>query len=64
MKTQRPGERVMARHRVLFAAFFVQPNGPSGAARSQILDLHLQSRADTRERIGEGGDQGPVAQIP
>jgi hypothetical protein len=26
MKTQRPGERVMARHRVLFGAFLTQPD--------------------------------------
>ena len=39
------GERVMARHRVLLAAFLMQPDGPPGAARPQILDLHLQGRA-------------------
>src|SRR6202022_119286 len=36
------GERVMARHRMLLAAFLVQPHRPSGAARPEILDLHLQ----------------------
>jgi hypothetical protein len=55
---------MMAWHRVLFAAFFLQPNRPSGAARPQILDLHLQSRTDAREAVGKGGDQGSIAQIP
>ena len=60
---QRLGERVMARHRVLLAAFLVQPDLPAGALRPEILHLHLQRRADAREGIGEGGDQRAVAQI-
>jgi hypothetical protein len=57
------GERVVTRHAVLLAAFFVQSDRPTGAARPQILDLHIQRRANPRERVGEGGDQGPVAHI-
>jgi len=60
---QRLGKRVMARHRMLLAAFLMQPDRPPGAARPQILDLHLQGRIDAREAVGEGGDQCPVAQI-
>jgi hypothetical protein len=33
------------------------------APRQQILDLHLQGGADARKAVGEGGDQGAVAQI-
>jgi hypothetical protein len=39
---QRLGERVMARHGVSLTAFLVQPYRPTGAARPQILDLHLE----------------------
>jgi hypothetical protein len=39
--TQRLGKHVMTGHRVLLAAFFMQPHRPSGAAGPQILDLHL-----------------------
>jgi hypothetical protein len=53
----------MARHAVLLAAFLVQADRPSGAARPEILDLHLQGGGDTRETIGEGGDKRPIAQI-
>jgi len=53
----------MARHGVLLAAFLMQPDRPSGDARPEILDLHLQGRADAREGIGEGGDQRAIAQI-
>ena len=42
---QRLGERVMARHGVMLAAFLVQPEPPAGALRPEILDLHLQRRA-------------------
>jgi hypothetical protein len=45
---QRLGERVVARHRVLLAAFLVQPDGPTGAAWPQILDLHRQGRVAVR----------------
>jgi hypothetical protein len=58
---QRLGERMMARHRVLLTAFLVHL--PACALRPQILDLHPQCGGDTREGIGEGGDQRTVAQI-
>jgi hypothetical protein len=61
--TQGLGERVVTRHRVLLAAFLMQSHRPPGAARPQILDLHLQRCIDTREAVGEGGDQCPVTQI-
>jgi hypothetical protein len=48
---------------LLLPAFLLQPDRPPGAARSQILDLHLQRRIDAREAVGEGGDQRSVAQI-
>src|SRR6266404_1249940 len=32
------GERVMTRHRMFLAAFFVQPDRPSGAARPEIFE--------------------------
>jgi hypothetical protein len=57
------GERVMARHRMLFAAFLVQADRPPGAAWAEVLDLHLQGRVDPREAVGEGSDQCPVAQV-
>jgi hypothetical protein len=60
---QRFGERAMARHRVFLAAFLVKPDGPSRAARPEILDFHFQRRTDARKALGEGSDQGPVAQI-
>jgi hypothetical protein len=44
--TQRVGERVMTRHRMLLAAFLVQPDRPSRASRPEILDLHRQRRGD------------------
>jgi len=34
------GERMMARHTVLFAAFPMQPDCPSGAAGPEVFDLH------------------------
>jgi hypothetical protein len=34
---QRLCERVMARHRMLLAAFLMQPDRPSGTARPEIL---------------------------
>ena len=55
---------MMARHHVLLAAFLVQPDQPSRALRLQVVDPHLQRRADAGKAVGEGGDQGPVAQIP
>jgi hypothetical protein len=57
------GERMMARHLMMLAAFLVQPQLPAGAFRSEILDLHLQRRIYAREGIGEGGDECPVAPI-
>ena len=49
---QRLGERVMARHRVLLAAFLMQPDRPAGAAWAEVLDLHLQSSIYAREAVG------------
>ena len=60
---QRLGQGVMARHRVLLAAFLLQADLPARTLRPQILHLHFQRRANAREGIGEGGDQCPVAQI-
>jgi hypothetical protein len=60
---QRLGECVMARHTVLLAAFLMQPDRPAGAARPEILDLHLQRRTDARKAVSEGGHQRPVPQI-
>ncbi len=53
-------ESVMARHRVLFAAFLMQQKLPAGALRPKILDLHAQRRCDAGERVGEDGDQCAV----
>ena len=60
---QRLGEHVMARHRVLLAAFLVQLYLPTGSLRAEILDLHMECGADAGEGVGEGGDQRAVAQI-
>jgi hypothetical protein len=60
---QRLGERVMARHAVLLTSFLMQADRPSGAARPEILDLHLQGRIDAREAVGEGGGQRAVSEI-
>jgi hypothetical protein len=49
---------------MMFAAFLVQPKLPTRALRPEILHLHRQRRCDSREGVGEGGDQRPVAQIP
>ena len=54
-------EQMMRRHLVLLAAFLVQPDRPSCAARPEILDFHPQRRGDPREGIGERRDQGAVA---
>src|ERR1700730_7797028 len=48
---------------MLLAALLVQSDGPSRAARPEILDLHLQGRADARKAVCERGHQGAVAQI-
>jgi hypothetical protein len=53
----------MARHGVVLSAFFVQPEPPARTLRPKVLDLHFQRGSDTRERIGEGGNQRPVAQF-
>jgi hypothetical protein len=60
---QRLGERVMARHRMLLAAFFMQPHRPARPARLEILDLHLERRSDARERIKERLTQDEVERI-
>jgi len=53
----------MTRHRMFLAAFLMQSDCPSRTARPQILDLQLQRRGDARKAVGQGGDQGAVAQI-
>jgi len=60
---QRLGKRMVARHGVMFSPFLVQPDFPPGALGPEILDTHLQRRADAGEGIGEGGDQRPITQI-
>ena len=60
---QRFGQRVVAGHRMVLAAFLMQPNRPAGAAWPQILDLHLQRGIDAREAVGQCRNQRPVAQI-
>ena len=57
------GERVVARHRMLLAAFLMQPDRPCCAARPEVLDFHRQRRVDPRKRIGEGRDQCAITQI-
>ena len=57
------GKAVMARHRVLLAAFLMQADQPTRALGLQILHPHLERRADARKAIGEGGDECPVAQV-
>lgn len=57
---QRLGKGVMARHAVLLAVFLMQPDRPSGVARPEVFDLHLQRRADARKAVGEGGNQCTV----
>jgi hypothetical protein len=56
-------QRVLAGHSVLLAAFFVPSDRPSGAARPQVFDLHIQRRANSRERVGEGRNQCAVPHI-
>jgi hypothetical protein len=53
-----------ARHRVLLAAFLMQPHRPSRAERPEILDLHHQRRGDAREAVGERREQRAVTKIP
>ncbi len=47
--TQRLGECMMARHRMVLAAFLMQPDLPARPFGPKILDLHLQRGADPRE---------------
>src|ERR1700676_4097236 len=63
VRVQRFGERVMAWHHVLLAAFLVQPDQPARALRLEIFDTHLQRRADAGEAVGEGGDERAIAQV-
>jgi hypothetical protein len=56
-------ERVMARYAVLLAAFLMQSDRPSGAARPQVLNLHLEGRTDARAAVSEGGDKRPISEI-
>jgi len=48
--------------RVVLAAFLMQADRPPGAARPQILDLHLQGRGDPRIRVGQCRDRRGIAQ--
>ena len=57
---QHPGDGVMARYRMLLAAFLVQLNWPAGAFGPEILGLHARGRAHAREDVGEGGDERAV----
>jgi hypothetical protein len=41
----------MPRHRALLAGFFVQFHRPSGAARPEVLDLHLEGPALIRGKL-------------
>jgi hypothetical protein len=61
---QRLGERVMARHHVLLAAFLVQPDQPTRALRLEIFHAHLQRRPDASKAVSEGSNQGAISQIP
>jgi hypothetical protein len=63
VRAQRLGQRVMARHDVLLAAFLEQPHGPAGAARPEVLNPHLQGCVDAREAVGQGGDQRTIAKV-
>src|SRR4051794_4259756 len=42
----------MARHRVLLAAFLMQPDRPAGAARPEVLDFHLQGYCSDKANVG------------
>jgi hypothetical protein len=42
---------------------FSRTDRPSGAAQPEVLDLHIQRRANPRERVGEGGNQCAVPHI-
>jgi hypothetical protein len=44
---------MMARHGVMLASFFVQPQAPAGALRPEVLHLHFQRGVDAGEGIGE-----------
>jgi len=55
-------ERVVRRHFVLLAAFFVQPHPPAFALRIIVFDVHVQRRRDAREAVDEQRDQRAVAQ--
>jgi hypothetical protein len=58
--TQFFDERVMARHLVVLAAFFVQTELPAGALWSEIFGV-LQRGVYAGERVGEGGYQRAIA---
>jgi hypothetical protein len=61
---RRLGERMMARHHVLLAAFLVQPDQPSRALRLKVFDAQLQRRPDAGEAVGEGGDRSDGRDFP
>jgi len=49
---------------VVFTAFLVQPDRPSGTSRPEVLDRHLQGGIYAGEAVGERRDQGAVAKVP
>ena len=61
---ERFSKRVMAWHRVMLAAFLEQPELPAGTLRSKIFHFHPERCRNASEGVGEGGDQGAVAEIP
>jgi len=54
-------EVVVAGHFVALAALLVQANPKSAVLHVNVLNLHRERRADTRERIDHEADQGVVA---
>lgn len=60
---QRLGKGMVAKHHVVLASFLVQPDGLTGPFGSEILNPHLQRRADPRKGVSEGSDQRPVAKV-
>ena len=53
---------VVARHLMLFTAFFVQPHPGAPALHIDIVDLHLDHRTDPGEGVDHQADQRAVAQ--
>jgi len=49
---QLQGERMMARHHMMLAAFLMETESPARALWPHILDFHFQSCADPGEAVG------------